>query len=228
MATMTEAAVTWSGGAPSLAWSVRGAGIDLASATPSIALELEVTGPPGIDVRSVMLRAQVRIAVRRRGYDAATRERLYELFGDPSQWGRSLRDLLWTQSTVMVPPFERRATVTIALPCSYDFEVGTAKYLYGLPDGVVPLDLLLSGTVFWSGDDGELRTALLCDESELRYDLDAALVRRAMDRFFPGSAWIRISRDTFDRLWALRSRRALPTWDHAIDQLLDRDPEEPT
>jgi hypothetical protein len=225
---MTEAAVTWSGGTPALAWSVRGAGIDASSVVPSIALELGVENPTGVEVRSVLLRAQVRIAVRRRGYDADTRERLYELFGEPSQWGRSLRDLLWTQSTLMVPPFERHAEVSVALPCSYDFEVGTAKYLYALPDGVVPLDVLLSGTVFWIGDDGELRTALLADESELRYDLDAALVRRAMDRFFPGSAWLRISRDTFDRLWALRSRRALPTWDHALNQLLDLDPEEPT
>lgn len=226
---MSEAAVTWSGvGAPSLLWSVRGAGIDVAAVSPAIALELGVEAPAGVEVRSVLLRAQVRIAVRRRGYDAATRERLYELFGEPSEWGRSLRDLQWAHATAMVPPFEGRSSVGIQLPCSYDFETGIAKYLYGLPGGVVPLDVLLSGTVFYNGDDGELRTALLSDESELRYDLDAALVRRAMERFFPGSAWLRISRDTFDRLWALRSRRALPSWDHALNLLLDSDPEEPT
>jgi hypothetical protein len=224
---MTEAAVIWSGGAPALAWKVHGASVDAGAAVPSIALELEVEAPPATEVRSVLLRAQVRIAVRRRGYDAATRERLYELFGEPAQWGHSLRDLMWTQATVMVPPFQGRARVAVPLPLSYDFEVGTAKYLYGLPDGVVPLDVLLSGTVFYSGVDGELRTALLAEESELRYDLDTALLRRAMDRFFPGTAWVRISRDTFDRLWALRSRRALPTWDHALHRLLDLDPEDP-
>jgi len=219
--------VTWTGGAPALSWSVHGAGIDVSAVSPALALELAVAAPRRVDVRSVLLRVQVRIAVRRRNYDAATRERLYELFGEPSQWGRSLRDLSWTQATVMVPPFEREARVVVPLPLSYDFEVGTAKYLYALPGGTVPLDLLLSGTVFWSGPDGELRTALLAEESELRYDLDAALVRRGLDRFFPGSAWVRLSRDTFERLWALRSRRALPTWDHTIDALLDLDPEDP-
>jgi len=127
---VSEAAVTWSGmGAPSLLWSVRGAGIDTAAVSPAIALELGVEAPAGVEVRSVLLRAQVRIAVRRRGYDAATRERLYELFGEPSQWGRSLRDLQWAHATAMVPPFEGRSSVVIQLPCSYDFETGIADPL---------------------------------------------------------------------------------------------------
>lgn len=225
---MTAPASTWSARhTPTLAWRIRGASLDAAAVAPALELELAVAATPPIEVRSVLLRVQVRIAVRRRGYDASTRERLYELFGEPSEWGRSLRDLVWTQATVMVPPFEGDAAVAVPLPCSYDFEVGTAKYLYALPDGVVPLDLLLSGTVFYNGDDGALRAAPLADQSDLRFDLDVELLRRAMDRFFPGTAWLRISRDTFDRLWALRSRRALPTWDHALNELLDRDPEDP-
>jgi len=213
---------------PVLRWSVRGASIDAAAVVPALDLELAVSAPPAARVRSILLRVQVRIAVRRRGYDAATRERLYELFGEPSGWGRALRDLVWTQATVVVPPFEGEAVAAVPLPVSYDFEVGTAKYLYALPGGAVPLDVLLSGTVFYTAGDGSLATAMLANERELRYELDVELVRRAVERFFPGSAWIRISRDTFDRLWALRSRRALPTWDHALGQLLDADTEEPT
>lgn len=223
---MTEAAVTWKSGALALRWRVSGARVDSMSASPQLALELEVDSPAEVEVRALLLRAQVRIAVRRRGYDPATRERLFELFGDPADWKRNLRDLSWAQATIAVPPFSGTAQVTVPLPCSYDFEVGTAKYLYALPDGVVPLDLILSGTVFYAGDDDELRTTMLVEANDLRYDLDSSLIRRAMERFFPGSVWIRIARDTFDRLWDVRSRRALPTWDHALDHLLDREPEE--
>jgi hypothetical protein len=41
-----------------------------------------------------------------------------------------------------------------------------------------------------------------------------------MDQFFPGEAWIRISRETLDALHEFRMRRAAPGWDAAIDALL--------
>jgi hypothetical protein len=41
-----------------------------------------------------------------------------------------------------------------------------------------------------------------------------------MDRYFPGSAWLRLERETFDRLYAYRSRHALPSWEHTLDHLL--------
>jgi hypothetical protein len=41
-----------------------------------------------------------------------------------------------------------------------------------------------------------------------------------MDRYFPGSAWIRLRRDSFDALHRFKGRRALPSWEHAIEALL--------
>jgi len=41
-----------------------------------------------------------------------------------------------------------------------------------------------------------------------------------MDRHFPGSAWLRVDKATFDRLCTYRSTRALPTWAHVFDELL--------
>jgi hypothetical protein len=44
--------------------------------------------------------------------------------------------------------------------------------------------------------------------------------REALDRAFPGTAWIRVRRDVFDRLQAYKSTRALLTWDAALEELL--------
>jgi hypothetical protein len=49
-----------------------------------------------------------------------------------------------------------------------------------------------------------------------------------MDVFFPSSAWLRLPRETFDRLWEHRTRRALPSWEATIEDLLaERAKEEP-
>jgi hypothetical protein len=47
-----------------------------------------------------------------------------------------------------------------------------------------------------------------------------------MDRYFPNSAWLRVSRDTLDALTRFKARRALPTWEEAFEQLLKEAGEE--
>jgi hypothetical protein len=171
-------------------------------------------------VTSALLAAQVRILARRRSYDAATRERLVDLFGEPAQWGSSLKSLLWMQSSLVVPPFSGSTRVTLRLDCTYDFEVASARYLDGLRDGDVPLELVFRGTVFYPADDGRLRTALLPWDLEARFDLPVALWRGAIDRFFPESGWISLSHASIDRLRAFRSDRLLASWDAAVEDLL--------
>ena len=43
-----------------------------------------------------------------------------------------------------------------------------------------------------------------------------------MDQFFPGGGWVRLSRRTLDALAAYKTGRALPTWEGAVDELLER------
>ncbi len=94
------------------------------------------------------------------------------------------------------------------------------RYFAALPDGDVPLELLFSGTVFWSTDAGLLQAARLPWDREATFRLPVATWREVIDRYFPHSAWLRLDRDVFDRLWAYRSRHALPSWDVALDALL--------
>jgi hypothetical protein len=41
-----------------------------------------------------------------------------------------------------------------------------------------------------------------------------------VDLHFPGSAWLRVGRETLDQLSAFKSEHALPTWDATLTALL--------
>jgi hypothetical protein len=199
-----------------LGFSVLGAARVEHAAAPTLRFSLEVAS--AVPVRSVLLDVQVQIAARRRGYDAAAHERLFELFGPVADWGTTLRTLLWTRSTLVVPGFEESTVVALDVPCSYDLQVAASQYLDALSDGVVPLEFLFSGSVFYL--DGEaLQTTRLPWTSEAAFDLPVAVWKETMERYFRGTAWVRLSKESFDRLSAYKSRNALASWDEALASL---------
>jgi hypothetical protein len=174
----------------------------------------------GREIRSLALNVQLRIDAVRRSYDDDERERLFELFGPTAGWGRSLRSLRWTTASLTVPPFAGATTVELPVPCTYDFDVVATKYLHALAGGEVPLELLFSGSVFFTAEDGRLQVVHLPWDREARCTLPVAVWRDALERAFPGTAWLRVRRDLFDRLQAYKSERALLTWDAALEELL--------
>ena len=200
-----------------LAFTVEGAARLEHAAVPTLrfALALEADEP----IRSVLLDVQLQIPARRRGYDASAHDRLFELFGPVADWGTTLRTLLWTRTTLVVPSFEGRTMVNLDVPCSYDLEVAASRYMDALPDGEVPLEFLFSGSVFYSGDDGALQTTRLSWESEAAYALPVRVWKETMERYFRGTAWVRLSKESFDRLAAYKSRKALASWDEALEAL---------
>ena len=199
-----------------LGFSVVGAARVEYAAVPMLRFALRVQSE--VPVRSVLLDVQVQIAARRRGYDAAAHDRLFELFGPVADWGTTLRTLLWTRTTLVVPGFDGSTTVDLDVPCSYDLEVAASRYLDALSDGVVPLEFLFSGSVFYD-QDGALQTTRLSWESEAAYALPVSVWKETMERYFRGTAWVRLSKDSFDRLSAYKSRNALATWDDALASL---------
>ena len=90
---------------PQLAFSVLDAAPVERAAAPTLAFSVRVEGPDGRAIRSILLDVQLQIAARRRRYDAEAHERLLELFGPVKDWGATLRTLLWTRATLVVPPF---------------------------------------------------------------------------------------------------------------------------
>ena len=107
------------------------------------------------------------------------------------------------------------------MPCTYDFEVAAARYFQALGDGEVPLEFLFSGTVFYAGRRGALQTAQIAWDKEAEFRLPVS--RRGsetMDRYFPGTAWLRLRPRALDRLAAYRAAHTLASWDATIDALL--------
>jgi hypothetical protein len=118
-----------------------------------------------------------------------------------------------------VPPFTRSTLVEMPLTCTYDFDVAAAKYFHALGDGDVPLEFLFSGSVFYSAEAG-LQTARIPWDKEARFRLPVRLWKEMMEHYFPGTTWLRLRLDTFDRLYSYKAGRALTTWDDAIEALL--------
>lgn len=204
---------------PELDFSVDSAEALAFAAQPMIVLKMRVTAPGGEAVRSVSLAVQVRIAATQRAYAAVEQERLLDVFGEPSRWGQTLKSLLWTMANVHVPGFRRQTVVDLAIPCTYDFDVVSAKYFDALQDGAIPLELLFSGTVFYAGETG-LQAEQIGWDKEARFALPVQVWKEVIHLYFPNTAWLRIHKDTFDRLNRYRMRNALPTWESALETLL--------
>jgi hypothetical protein len=99
-----------------------------------------------------------------------------------------------------------------------------SRYFDALEDGEVPLEFLFSGSVFYAGEDGRLQTARLSWEQEAAYRLPVAVWKETLERYFRGTAWVRMPKASFDRLAAYKARHALATWGDALDALLEDRP----
>jgi Family of unknown function (DUF6084) len=221
MAATGPNAALHAGSIPALSFSVTGAARLEHAAVPTLRFALRIESLDGQAIRSILLDTQIQIAARRRHYDAAAHDRLFELFGPVEGWGSTLRTLLWTRATLVVPPFTGATEVDLHVPCSYDLDVAASRYFDALADGEVPLEFLFSGSVFYAGPDGLLRTVRIPWDHEAEYRLPVGVWKETLDRHFRGTAWLRLPKESFDRLCAYKSRNALATWDHVVDALLD-------
>lgn len=211
------------GQTPELSFAVTGASAERHTAVPTVSFALRVSRLDGPPVRSIVLDTQIQIAARQRSYEQREREQLRELFDTPQRWGTTLRTLLWTRLTVTVPPFEDSGEVALQVPCSYDLEASDANFLSALEGGEVPLEFLFSGSIFYTGPNGMLQTTRISWEREAEYRMPVSVWREAMDRHFPGAAWLRVGRPAFERLRAYKSEHGLRTLDEAVERLLDAD-----
>ena len=194
---------------------------DKYAATPSLTFQLAITERSGVKVHAIALRCQIRIEPHRRRYSASEAERLHDLFGDPSRWAETVKPIQLAAVSVMVPGFTTVTEVDLPVPCTYDLEVSSARYLHGLDDGTIPLILLFSGTVFVATETG-FTVELVPWSAEATYRMPVTVWRDLVDAHFPGSAWLRCSRDTLDALSQYKARNALPTWDATLTELLAR------
>ena len=212
---------------PALTFRVEGAEALPFAAAPTISFRLHVANADAAQsIQSVALRAQILIEASRRRYTNGERESLRDLFGEPDRWSQTLRSLLWTHASTNVPSFSEAVTCELAVPCTFDFNVGAAKYFHAIEAQDIPLCFQFSGTIFYSAPDGALQIAQIDWKNEARFKLSAAVWRDMMDHYYPNSAWLRLRRDAFERLYQYKMNRGLTTWEEAIESLLSLKEEE--
>ncbi|HKT04950.1 MAG TPA: DUF6084 family protein [Rugosimonospora sp.] len=204
-----------------LTFACLGARAEQYAAAPTLTFRLRITEDTGAVVHAIALRCQIRIEPQQRRYGPQEAERLADLFGDVSRWADTLKPIQFTTVTTIVPAFTGTVDVDLPVPCTYDLEVAAARYFYGLQDDVAPLLMLFSGTVFTKNGDG-LSVQPVSWSAECGYRLPVAVWREMVDRYFPGSGWIRLDRDTLDALARYKSTAALPTWDATVSALLEK------
>jgi hypothetical protein len=208
---------------PDLSFRIESAEVTPFAMAPTLGFGLRVVNAtPDETVHNVVLRCQIRIEVTRRPYNAAEERRLGDLFGETSRWGQTLRPMLWTHASMVVPPFTGEILTELPVACTYDFNVAATKYFYGLEGGEVPLDFLFSGSVFHQRADGPLQVAPISWSEEARFRLPVATWQRLIDTYYPNQAWIQLRRDVFDRLYQYKVSHGIPTWEEAVERMLPK------
>ncbi len=209
---------------PDLSFEVERAEPLLHAAAPQLVFKLRIAaaGDGATEISAVALRCQIRIEPTRRRYEPGEEERLLDLFGPTERWGQTLRSMLWMQTGTIVPAFAGGTVVDLPVPCTFDFNVAATKYFYALDDGEVPLTLLFSGSVFYVDPDGSgLQVSPISWEKETLFRLPVRVWKAMMEHYYPNAAWLCLRQDVFDQLYLYKSRHGLPTWEQALERLLD-------
>lgn len=206
---------------PDLSFSVNGVEAAPQSATPVLHFKLAVRNADPVEpIQAIMLRCQMRIEPGARQYTDGEKGRLLDLFGEPARWAQTLRSLLWTHSSVVVPPFQGEIEVDLPAQCTFDLTVASAKYFDGLEAGEAPLLLLFSGTVFYQAPGGAMQIAQIPWTKEAAFRLPVRAWKDMIDTYYPNTAWLCLRRDVFERLHRYKVERGIPTWEQTLESIL--------
>ena len=206
-----------------ISFHVGDARVERFAAAPSIRLRVRVSNEAE-RVDAMALRVQVQIEPAARVYNPNEELQLTEVFGDRERWAYAVRPLQWTESAIVVGAFAREASFEIALPCTYDLNVISGKYISALEAGGIPLRLMFTGTIFRSAAAG-FNAEMLPWSLESTTRLPVALWQEAMESAFGDDAWIRVGRSTFNALRRYRAEQKLYRWEDTFERLLSARPE---
>jgi Family of unknown function (DUF6084) len=206
---------------PELSFRIEGAAVVPYAVAPTLAFQLRITNANADEtIHTVALRCQIQIEVTRRRYTPEEQGRMRDLFGAPERWSQTLRSLLWTHASVVVPGFKGSTMVDLPIPCTFDFNVAATKYFEGLMEGEIPVQVMFSGTTFYANPEGALQVAPISWEQEARFKLPVKVWREMMDSYYPNNVWLNLRRDVFERLYQYKTQRGIPTWEQALESVL--------
>jgi hypothetical protein len=206
---------------PELSFQIEGVEAAAFSATPQLNLRILIRcAEPKTAIQNILLQCQVQIEPARRKYENGEQNDLRDLFGEPSRWGQTLRPMLWTNSSSIVPGFTGETVAEVALPCTFDFAVAATKYFYGLNNGEIPICALFSGTVFYANEGAAWQVEKIPWSREASYRVPVRALKEMMDRYYPNTAWLCLRRDVFEQLQRYKVSHGIPTWEQAFEIML--------
>lgn len=203
---------------PELTFAIAGIEIERFAMTPTLRFRMRATASRPVE--NIALQCQLRIEPMRRSYGGAEHEKLADLFGERARWGETLKSFLWTIVPASVAAFEETASFEILVPCTFDFDVATTKYFHGLESGDIPISALFSGSVFYRDAQDRLQISQISWSNAVSHRLPASLWHELMNQYYPNAAWLRLERDTFERLYQLKRELGVPSFEQVLDRLL--------
>jgi hypothetical protein len=190
------------------------------AAAPTLRFSMLADDASGHEIHAVPLTIQMNIDPAKRPYDAETREKLHELFGDPERWGATTRPFVWLRREILVQSFKGATGFTFDVQCTYDLELAAVKYFYALPDGEVPLTFHFSGSVIYRGEHDRLQVTQVPWASETSFRMPVAAWQAMIEEHYPGRGWVALPADTLAELHRYRADQGHHTFDAAISELL--------
>jgi hypothetical protein len=207
---------------PTPSFEVRGARVSRNALAPTLIFELEVDDPSDLQVFTISLAVQIAIEPAQRRYSAETRERLTELLGEPGRIGAPTRTMPWAQVDVLVQSFRGMTTVEVPVLCNYDLEVAATNYFHSLPDGEVPLVFHFNGGIYYQGDGDRLQIVQLSWEESSNYRMPISVWQELIAAHYPHRGWVAAGEGTIERLRRYKLEQGLPSYEAALERLLDR------
>jgi len=123
---------------PELNFRVEGVEAARFAAAPMLIFKLRIdTDCP---IHTIALRCQIRIEPTHRRYQESEQRGLIDLFGVPERWKDTLHSMLWTHINIVITGFSETTLVDLPAPCTFDFNVASAKYFSGLDAGRPSVD----------------------------------------------------------------------------------------
>lgn len=189
------------------------------AAAPVLAFRLRARDRSEREIYTAALSVQIQIEAAQRPHDEVTRERLFELFGEPERWGDTARGVLWTREEVLLPSFTGSVTHDLHVPLSSDAELASFKYFNALPDGEVPLSFHFSGTVFYAGEQDRMQLTQVSWSAEAQFRLPIETWRRTIEEHHPPGGYVHLSDETLEALRQLREERGFMSLDAVLADL---------
>lgn len=188
---------------------------------PEIDFQIQVENNSPLQVDAIVGQCQIRIQSTKRSYNKAQVSLLSEIFGAEKSFARNLKELHWTNQPFTMTGFETQGTLSLKLPCSFDYMLAITKYFHSFDESeTVPIVFLFSGTIFYRSAEQTMVVKPISWNCEAQYLFPVSVLKELRDNYYPGQVFLALSQMNFDKLYEFKRANSLLSWDQVIERLL--------